>query len=150
MNKILLGVCIGLSTFYTIDSAYAIDAKYRVKLEHSGCTQVSELQGCDVNKTKADNAKAGFGASTSTHFNTYAGEWIAKNSNTGQTIATIRVDRNENVWINGQKAKAKRSDGGLIFKKGLITYKLEGDPTQQNQSSWNDSDAKTTGPILKK
>ena len=40
--------------------AFAIDAKYREKLERSGCTQVSEMQGCDINKTKAENAKAGF------------------------------------------------------------------------------------------
>lgn len=44
--------------------AHAIDAKYREKLERSGCTQVTEMQGCDINKTKAENAKAGFGASS--------------------------------------------------------------------------------------
>lgn len=41
--------------------ARAIDAKYRAKLERSGCTQVTEMQGCDINKTKEENAKAGFG-----------------------------------------------------------------------------------------
>lgn len=44
----------------TLTSAHAIDAKYREKLERSGCTQVSEMQGCDINKTRAENAKAGF------------------------------------------------------------------------------------------
>jgi len=43
-------------------SAHAIDAKYREQLERSGCTQVSEAQGCDITKTKAENAKAGFGS----------------------------------------------------------------------------------------
>ncbi|MFY7915462.1 MAG: hypothetical protein ACOVPA_12440 [Rubrivivax sp.] len=42
-------------------SANATDSKYRKKLEQSGCTQVSEMQGCDINKTKAQNAKSGFG-----------------------------------------------------------------------------------------
>lgn len=42
-------------------SAQAIDGEYRAKLEQSGCTQVSEMQGCDFNKTKAQNAKYGFG-----------------------------------------------------------------------------------------
>ena len=42
-------------------SAQAIDQKYREKLERSGCTQVTEAQGCDINKTKEENAKAGFG-----------------------------------------------------------------------------------------
>ncbi len=41
-------------------AAHAIDQKYAKKLERSGCTQASELQGCDINKTKAENAKAGF------------------------------------------------------------------------------------------
>lgn len=40
--------------------AYAINDKYRKQLEQSGCTQVSETQGCDIHKTKAENAKAGF------------------------------------------------------------------------------------------
>ncbi len=44
----------------TLTSAHAIDARYRQKLERSGCTQVSESQGCDINKTRAENAKAGF------------------------------------------------------------------------------------------
>ncbi|MCS5736661.1 hypothetical protein [Herbiconiux daphne] len=39
--------------------AHAIDAKFRAKLEHSGCTQVTEANGtCDPNKTKAQNRKA--------------------------------------------------------------------------------------------
>lgn len=45
-------------------SAQAIDKKYAQKLERSGCTQVTELQGCDINKTKAENARAGFGTAT--------------------------------------------------------------------------------------
>jgi hypothetical protein len=40
--------------------AHAINDKYRQQLEKSGCTQVSELQGCDIHKTKVENAKAGF------------------------------------------------------------------------------------------
>ena len=36
--------------------SHAISAKYRAQLERSGCTQVTELQGCDIHKTKADNA----------------------------------------------------------------------------------------------
>lgn len=39
---------------------YATNAKYRQQLQRSGCTQVTELQGCDINKSKAENAKAGF------------------------------------------------------------------------------------------
>ena len=41
--------------------AHAINAKYAQQLERSGCTQVTEAQGCDIHKSKAENAKAGFG-----------------------------------------------------------------------------------------
>jgi hypothetical protein len=47
-------------------AAHAIDQKYARKLEESGCTQASELQGCDINKSKAENARAGFGAAAAT------------------------------------------------------------------------------------
>ena len=40
--------------------AHAMNAKYRQQLEKSGCTQVSELQGCDIHKSKSENAKAGY------------------------------------------------------------------------------------------
>lgn len=40
--------------------AHAINATYAKQLERSGCTQVSETQGCDPRKSKAENAKAGF------------------------------------------------------------------------------------------
>lgn len=129
-------------------SAHAIDAKYRQKLERSGCTQMSEMQGCDINKTKAENAKAGFGtAPAAAPASTYAGTWIARNPQTGQTVATIRIDRNNKVTVNGKAAAGKLSDGALVFKAGFITYTIQGDPRIQNESSWNDSDAKTKGPI---
>lgn len=36
--------------------SHAISVKYRAQLERSGCTQVTELQGCDIHKTKTENA----------------------------------------------------------------------------------------------
>ncbi|MFV3370912.1 hypothetical protein ACNFH5_22320 [Pseudomonas sp. NY15435] len=54
-------VLIAISTVLLSTNAHAIDDKYRGKLERSGCTQVTEMQGCDINKSKAENAKAGFG-----------------------------------------------------------------------------------------
>ncbi|MBL8261601.1 MAG: hypothetical protein JNM58_04180 [Xanthomonadaceae bacterium] len=50
---------------FLASSAQAIDKKYRAALERSGCTQLTEMQGCDINKTKAQNAQAGFGATAS-------------------------------------------------------------------------------------
>jgi hypothetical protein len=58
MNKLILPA---LAIVLLAQSpAHAINDTYRKQLEASGCTQVSELQGCDIRKTKAENAKAGF------------------------------------------------------------------------------------------
>jgi hypothetical protein len=133
-------------------SAYAISSKYRQQLERSGCTQVSEAQGCDITKTKEENAKAGFDtgvpaekdkASSQTP---YAGQWVAKGT-AGATVATIRIDNKEHVWVNGKQVKAKRSDGALVFRDGMITYTIQGDRRLKGEDYWSDSDAKTKGPI---
>ena len=129
--------------------AYAINDKYRKQLEQSGCTQVSETQGCDIHKSKAENAKAGFTnpAADSTNTQTpYAGQWVAK-SDAGATVATIRIDAKEQVWVNGKPVNAKRTDGTLQFHQGKITFTLQGDRRLQNEDYWTDSDAGTRGPI---
>jgi hypothetical protein len=134
-------------------SAYAISAKYRQQLERSGCTQASEAQGCDITKTKEENAKAGFDtgapdekAKTSNQ-TPYAGLWVAR-STTGATVATIRIDNKEHVWVNGKKVKAKRSDGALVFRDGTITYTIQGDRRLKGEDVWVDSDAGTKGLIV--
>jgi hypothetical protein len=133
--------------------AHAISEKYRQQLERSGCTQMSESQGCDIKKTKAENAKAGFASEEPTKKETasshtpYAGQWVAK-STSGATVATIRVDGKEHVWVNGEKVKAKRSDGALVFKVGTIMYTIQGDRRLKNEDSWTDFDAGTKGPIV--
>ena len=129
-------------------SAHAIDAKYRKQLERSGCTQVTEAQGCDITKTKAENARAGFGnnAAGSTGQTPYAGQWVAIGP-TGGTVATIRIDHQEHVWVNGKRVNAKRSDGALVFRDGFVTYTIQGDRRLKGEDTWRDSDAGSTGPI---
>ncbi|WP_033136733.1 hypothetical protein [Aeromonas finlandensis] len=77
----------------------------------------------------------------------YQGKWIAKNSGTGQTVAVIRIDGKEQVWVNDVKVKAKRADGALQIRQGMILYTLQGDPRVRGESEWQDSDAGSTGPI---
>lgn len=133
--------------------AYAINDKYRKQLEQSGCTQMSELEGCDIHKSKAENAKAGFSnpqapaASDSANTQTpYAGQWVAKND-AGATVATIRIDSKENVWVNGKRVNAKRTDGTLQFRQGKMTFTIQGDRRLTGEDYWTDSDAGTKGPI---
>lgn len=133
----------------TQSPAYAINDKYRQQLEQSGCTQVSETQGCDIHKTRAENAKAGFtnpvAQSTITQ-TPYAGQWVAK-SDSGDTVATIRIDAKEQVWVNGQRVDAQRTDGTLQFRQGKLVFTLQGDRRLQNEDYWMDTDAGTKGPI---
>ncbi|NDV13767.1 hypothetical protein [Crenobacter caeni] len=134
-------------------SAYAINAKYRQQLERSGCTQASEAQGCDITKTKEENAKMGFDtgipaekAKTSSQ-TPYAGQWVAVGP-TGGTVATIRIDEKERVWVNGKPVKAKRTDGALVFRQGVITYTIQGDRRLKGKDVWHSSDAGTSGKIV--
>jgi hypothetical protein len=149
-NKLILIASVAM---LVCNSAHAIDEKYRKQLERSGCTQMSELQGCDIHKSKAENAKAGFGSEepvnnkAESHPTPYAGQWVAK-ATSGATVATIRIDGKENVWVNGDKVKAQRSDGALVFKVGSILYTIQGDRRLKHEDSWMDVDAKTKGPIV--
>ncbi|GCL63707.1 hypothetical protein [Pseudaquabacterium pictum] len=147
---------LALAALLALPSAHAINARYAEQLEKSGCTQVTEAQGCDIRKSRADNAKAGFAvtpapvpkpAGKSAAATPYAGQWVAK-SDTGATVATIRIDAREQVWVDGKQVKARRSDGGLVFKAGTITYRIQGDRRLQGEDVWNDFDAKTQGPIV--
>jgi hypothetical protein len=152
-SKLLLAACASLLLQLP---AYAINAKYAKQLEHSGCTQVSEAQGCDITKSKAENAKAGFVATTPVPTPTlakvsgqtpYAGQWVAKGT-ANATVAMIRIDNKERVWVNGKRVNAKRSDGALVFKVGFITYTIQGDRRLKGEDTWHDSDAGSTGPIF--
>jgi hypothetical protein len=138
------------SALWLATSAHAIDAKYARQLERSGCTQATELQGCDINKTKTENARAGFvndaAAGTASNKPPYAGNWVARGTG-GATVATIRIDDKEHVWVNGKSVKAKRSDGALVFRQGFITYTIQGDRRLKGEDYWSDSDAKSRGPI---
>ncbi|TWC59199.1 hypothetical protein FBY04_103184 [Pseudomonas sp. SJZ080] len=147
MKRIILPV---LATLMWVQlPAYAINDKYRKQLEQSGCTQVSETQGCDIHKSRAENAKAGFtnAAADSAHTQTpYVGQWVAK-SDAGATVATIRIDAKEQVWVNGKRVNAQRTDGTLQFRQGKVTFTIQGDRRLQNEDYWTDSDAGTKGSI---
>lgn len=148
-------VCATAVILLAAPAAHAINAKYARQLERSGCTQMSEMQGCDINKTKEENAKAGFtNAAPATSAKgspdvgktPYAGEWIAKTGD-GATVSLIRIDAKNQVWIDNKKTKARLSDGALVFKRGFITYTIQGDRRLANEDYWRDSDANTKGPI---
>ena len=57
----------------------------------------------------------------------------------GNTVSTIRIDAKENVWVNGKRVNAKRSDGALVFRNGAITYTIQGDRRLKGEDIWSDS-----------
>ena len=66
MRKQALPLIAAAVSLLVATAAPAITANYAKQLERSGCTQASELQGCDINKTKKENAKAGCGTGAPT------------------------------------------------------------------------------------
>ncbi|MBC3378346.1 hypothetical protein H8I69_04345 [Serratia fonticola] len=136
-------------TLLGITPAQAINAKFAQQLERSGCTQVTEAQGCDIHKTKAENAKAGFGTApaTETSASPYAGDWIATFPETGATVATISIDGQDRVLVNGKQVKARKSDGALVFRNGHVIYTIQGDRRLKGEDVWVDNDAGSKGVI---
>ncbi|MFM4803268.1 hypothetical protein [Aeromonas bivalvium] len=128
-----------------------LNMSYAQKLERSGCTQVSELSGCDINKTQAENAAAGFGAApAAASASPYAGNWVATFPETGATVANIRIDDQDKVWVNDKQVSARKSDGALVFKEGMVIYTIQGDRRLKGEDGWVDNDAGTKGPIAAK
>ena len=78
---------IACATLLVATQAQAIDAEYRRLLERSGCTQVTETQGCDINKTKAENAKAGFGSAA--HSSAPSGTKVAEKACLAKVAKTV-------------------------------------------------------------
>jgi hypothetical protein len=71
---------------------------------------------------------------------------VAK-SDSGATVATIRIDAKEQVWVNGKRVNAKRTDGTLQFRPGKLTFTIQGDRRLTGEDYWTDSAAGTKGPI---
>ncbi|MEQ1120029.1 hypothetical protein ABLT55_15860 [Acinetobacter junii] len=105
MRNILLVLSI-LPSFLITNQAFAIDEKYRHQLEQSGCTQLSELQGCDIRKSKQENIKAGFVENNTQDAlegkRSVESQWIAERTD-GKILARIKIDDKERVWVNDCK-----------------------------------------------
>ncbi len=126
----------GLLAYSAMNSAYAIDAKYRELLIQSGCTQVSEMQGCDIYKSKEQNAKAGFVTQQPQQMisnqSIHQKDWVAQKAD-GSKLATIKIDDEKRVRVNSKRVFfVKKGKDQLQFKKDKITYVIF---TDQNRYS---------------
>ncbi len=133
-------------------ASHAISAGYARQLERSGCTQVSETQGCDITRSRAENARAGFvtrapASGVGNDRTPYAGRWVAVGPD-GAAVANIRIDARERVWVDGKRVKARRGDGVLLFQRGALSFVIQGDRRLTGEDTWSDSGAGSKGRII--
>lgn len=148
MNKVLISLAV-LATV-TTSPAYAISASYRAQLERSGCTQESELRGCDVTKTKAQNSARGFKLETAIQEATrryapFVGSYGVFMPN-GQRINQLVVKKDGAVLLNGHKAKEHfvTAEDLNVFEDGLhIILKTD------KKGSWRNSNTNESGSVGK-
>ncbi|ENX15740.1 hypothetical protein F895_02286 [Acinetobacter sp. CIP 64.2] len=144
-------IALGIMLYGSMNSAYAIDAKYRQQLEQSGCTQVSEAQGCDISKSKEENSNAGFVEQTletpPPTLSTQQPQWIAERSD-GTALAFIRIDQQQRVWVNDTRVIAVNKKDRLTFRQGKINYTIFTDLNKQSQSFWDDRYSIDKGKIV--
>lgn len=101
-------------TLLATTSVHAIDAEYRRLLERSGCTQVTETQGCDIHKTKAENARAGFGSAA--HSSAASGTKVAEKACLAKVAKTV-----------GKPSKTLKVTEVLAGEAGIgVTIKVPG------------------------
>ena len=133
------------------NQAFAIDEKYRHQLEQSGCTQLSELQGCDIRKSKQENIKAGFVENNTQDAlegkRSVEPQWIAERMD-GKILARIKIDDKERVWVNDYRVIAIKKKGQLTFRQGKINYKIFTDQEKGSESFWYDRYSKDKGKIV--
>lgn len=164
MKKRLLAILVlGLTTATT---ACAIAPAMQKKYERSGCTQMSELNGCDVNKSYEWNRAHGFIENTNSQQNRhhrhgddrqsnsseeqsgsyarFAGNYVAKFEN-GKRSVDIHVD-GYGVYVNGNEVKDINAyKDTMTFRSGYATYTLK----ENGRGSWNDSDSGNAGKIVR-
>ncbi|ENW79721.1 hypothetical protein F909_02824 [Acinetobacter sp. ANC 3929] len=144
-------IILGFIACGSMNTAYAIDAKYRQQLEQSGCTQVSEMQGCDIRKSKEENSKAGLIEQpvdvANLSISTQQPQWIAERSD-GTTLALIKIDQQQRVWVNDSRVIAIKKKDQLTFRQGKIDYTIFTDLDKQAQSFWSDRYSTDKGKIV--
>ena len=92
--------------------AQAIDPGYARQLERAGCTQMSELQGCDIRRSRAENERAGFKAGQPV--TPYAGRWLARHQD-GRPVARIRIDGTTPVRVTSRAQLEPQGITGLNY-----------------------------------
>lgn len=160
-KRVLAILVVGLVSATT---ACAINPAQRAKYERSGCTQVSELQGCDLNKSYEWNERHGFitqgdgqqsdsgrhhhrdrqddNAGASGINGRFAGNYVVKFDN-GERGPDIHIE-DSGVYLNGKEMRDVNAyNGTLTFRDGYATYTIR----DNHRGSWKDEDSGNHGSI---
>ncbi|MCQ7059373.1 hypothetical protein MRO53_12745 [Escherichia coli] len=162
MKKRLLAVFVLGLTIAT--TACAITPAMQKKYERSGCTQMSELNGCDVNKSYEWNRDHGFIDNTENHQNRhhrhgedqprnhdqagiygkFSGNYAANFEN-GQRSVDIHIE-DSTVYVNGNEVRDINTyKDTMTFRVGYSTYTIKAN----GRGSWIDPDAGNAGKIVR-
>lgn len=144
MKKML--TFLAVSIVIAAPAAHAINAHYRDQLIRSGCTQVTEVQGCDIHKTKAQNEAAGFSdgvaPAAKSDLQKFEGNYVAHRPN-GQRIANIHIGVGKTT-VDGKPVKATILNDMLIINgknnRTFVIYTTGG-------SFWENADTHDRGVI---
>ncbi|EHO9417870.1 hypothetical protein KNC47_003809 [Salmonella enterica] len=113
--------------------AHAISEKYRQQLERSGCTQVTDGNGCDIHKTKAQNQAAAYKAPAKeaptldkVDYSPYVGKWHITNEQ-GQALNDLVITRS-GVTFGGDHVQLTTqhiADGALFISFNGLNFSLK-------------------------
>lgn len=109
----------------SVSPAHAISEHYRAQLERSGCTQVTDGNGCDIHKTAAQNGLTSSSATAHEHINytPFVGTW-RWNGPKGENLGKIIVTRS-GAKIDGHAVEEPSiHDGALYFNVQSAHYTL--------------------------
>lgn len=164
-KRVLAILVVGLVSATT---ACAITPAQRAKYERSGCTQVSELQGCDLNKSYEWNERHGFinnDGEQQSHYGKhhhrdnqqngyndnhsdagingkFAGNYVVKFDN-GERGADIHIE-DSGVYLNGKEMRDVNAyNDTLTFRDGYATYTIR----DNHRGTWKDEDSGNHGNI---
>lgn len=107
----------------SVSPAHAISDKYRTQLERSGCTQATDGHGCDIHKTKAQNAAAAHTGAHASNFSPFVGTWEWQDTK-GKVIDTFTVTKSSVKTGGHLVEQAKVADGRLTFRVQAAEFTL--------------------------
>lgn len=124
----------------------ASEGSYRAALERSGCTPVTEIWGCDINKSREQNLATPPGERVlreATLAAPFVGEYLAQDES-GQNAAELSVSPNGLVAADFVRARPIWQGDTLQFQVNAVIYTIN----RQHGGYWIDHRDGSQGKII--